>query len=264
MILKYKETGTLFDVSYRKLHHIVPHLHNALEIVVLDKGTLEVGVGKELYHMEQGDIAIIFPDLIHHYQVFSEGDNMAYYIHISPTLCPAFADRMNNLCPDKPVIYGTQITTEIRNAINGILALDCEEALMAQSYAQIILAKCIPMCEMISKDSVGRDDLVYQTVAYIAAHYREEINLTDMASDLGVSKYVLSRIFSRVFHRNFNQYINDARLNYAVAYLENSNLSITEICMNSGFDSQRTFNRVFKEKYKMSPREYRVRLIDGR
>ena len=116
------------------------------------------------------------------------------------------------------------------------------------------------MCEMISKDSVGRDDLVYQTVAYIAAHYREEINLTDMASDLGVSKYVLSRIFSRVFHRNFNQYINDARLNYAVAYLENSNLSITEICMNSGFDSQRTFNRVFKERYRVSPREYRNRL----
>lgn len=33
-----------------------------------------------------------------------------------------------------------------------------------------------------------------------------------MAKDLGVSKYVLSRVFSKTFHRNFNQYLNDARL----------------------------------------------------
>lgn len=83
-----------------------------------------------------------------------------------------------------------------------------------------------------------------------------------MAEDIGVSKYVLSRIFSKTFHRNFNQYLNDERLNYAIMCLEHSDLSITQICMDSGFDSQRTFNRVFKERYKVAPREYRKGRIE--
>ena len=85
-----------------------------------------------------------------------------------------------------------------------------------------------------------------------------ELLLSDvLGTDLGVSKYVLSRLFSKTFHRNFNQYLNGARLNYACHRLENTSDSITNICLDSGFESQRTFNRVFKERYKISPSDYR-------
>ena len=50
---------------------------------------------------------------------------------------------------------------------------------------------------------------------------------------------------------------NDVRLNYACQRLENTSDSITNICLDSGFESQRTFNRVFKERYKISPSDYR-------
>ena len=78
-----------------------------------------------------------------------------------------------------------------------------------------------------------------------------------MATDLGISKYVLSRAFSKTFHRNFSQYLNDARINYAVSAIENTNDTLLDIAMESGFDSQRTFNRVFKDRFHMSPSEYR-------
>ncbi|MCD7869968.1 MAG: helix-turn-helix domain-containing protein, partial [Enterocloster clostridioformis] len=44
---------------------------------------------------------------------------------------------------------------------------------------------------------------------------------------------------------------------YACRRLENTEDSITNICLDSGFDSQRTFNRVFKERFRVSPTEYR-------
>ena len=44
---------------------------------------------------------------------------------------------------------------------------------------------------------------------------------------------------------------------YACHRLENTSDSITNICLDSGFESQRTFNRVFKERYKISPSDYR-------
>lgn len=41
-------------------------------------------MGQELYHMEEGDFAVIFPDVIHHYQVFSPGENKAVYLWAKP------------------------------------------------------------------------------------------------------------------------------------------------------------------------------------
>ena len=100
-------------------------------------------------------------------------------------------------------------------------------------------------------------DLVYQAVTYMAAHFQENITLSQMASALGVSKYMLSRVFSGTFHCNFNKYLNETRLDYACALLEYTGQSITDVCMTSGFESQRTFNRVFRQQYHMTPREFR-------
>lgn len=100
-------------------------------------------------------------------------------------------------------------------------------------------------------------DIIYQTVSYIAKHFKEPVSLESMAKDLGISKFTLSRVFSGTFHRNFNQYLNEQRLNYVCVHLECTDKSITDIWLDAGFDSQRTFNRVFRERYRMTPREYR-------
>lgn len=126
-----------------------------------------------------------------------------------------------------------------------------------QAFIQIILARTLPLFEMIDKSSVGSNDIIYQTVSYIAAHYTEELTLSKMAHDLGISQSSLSRVFSGTFHTNFNRYLNEARLDYACNLLLHSDHTILDICIRAGFDSQRTFNRVFQERYHMSPREYR-------
>ena len=46
-------------------------------------------------------------------------------------------------------------------------------------------------------------------------------------------------------------------MNYVIALLEHTDMSITDICMEAGFQSLRTFHRVFQEKYKKTPREYK-------
>ena len=54
MQLKYVDTKEEIIAVNKKSKHIEPHLHNALEIVCVTSGTLELGVGQELYHMEKG------------------------------------------------------------------------------------------------------------------------------------------------------------------------------------------------------------------
>ena len=236
-----------------------PHLHNALEIVHVREGTLELGVGQELYHMEKDDLGFVFSDIIHHYQVFDDGNNEVDYILVPLSYVALFAEEIQKYAPENPVIKAENIESEVYHAINSIMKTNESESMVVQAYVQIILARCIKKLNLIDKSSVGSDDLIYRTVAFVSANFRKSFSLEDMARELGVSKYVVSRIFSKTFHCNFNQYLNDARIGYAIGRLEDTNDTITDIYLDSGFKSQRTFNRVFKERYKSSPSEYRQR-----
>lgn len=248
------------EIFQRKSRHVSPHIHKALECILVTEGTLELGVGTELHHMEKNDFAIVFPEVIHHYQVFDTRRCRAIHLLASPILGGGCLQTLENYCPECPVIPAASVHPDIIYAMKSLLSTPAapEDHIIQQAFVQIILARSLPFFHLVEKNSVGSDDIVYQTVSYIASHFTEKITLPEMAHNLGVSPYALSRIFSGVFHTNFNQYLNDARLEYACSLLEHSNRSITETWCDSGFDSQRTFNRVFKERFHMSPKEYRA------
>lgn len=260
MILTYEKRSDGISIEWKNSVHVPPHLHEAIEIIYVTDGTVELGVGKELYHMETGDFAIVFPNVIHHYQVFGVGKNKAVYLFLEPYLSPTFFDELQKYSPQYPIIRKEEVHTDIVNSINSLLDLEERKDLLIQAYVQIILAHVFSEMEMIDKDTIGGDDLIYKVVEYVAKNFRTEMSMHKMAFELGVSKFVLSRLFAKTFHCNYNQYVNGIRLDYALTVLENTRDSITNICLEAGFESQRTFNRVFKERYKMTPREYRNRM----
>ena len=247
-------------VRCKKSVHIPPHLHEAIEIIYITSGTVELGVGQELYHMEKGDFAVVFPNVIHHYQVFGQGRNEAVYISVEPSVLPMYSEELQKLSPHYPIIPKKEVPIDIENAVNAIVSRKDGNKMLMQAYVQVIFAHIFASMRMVEKEYVGGNDIVYKSVEYVAKNYNTEISLDKMAYDLGVSKYVLSRMFAKTFHCNFNQYINGVRLNYASSLLKNSCDSITNIYLDCGFESQRTFNRVFKERFKISPREYRKKM----
>ena len=261
MHLVYEDTKEEILAIERRAKHQLPHLHQTLELVYVMKGSLELGVGLELFHMEEGDIGLVFPDVIHHCQVFSEQYSEVLYINIPTRTLGTYEELLKRKAPVYPVSKYGELPSEIYPAIQSMKGSVPKNIWIVQAYLQVIFARCIPLLTLTEKSQVGSNDLIYQTVSYISANFRKSFLLEDMAKDLGVSKYVLSRVFSKTFHRNFNQYLNDARLGYAKQRLENTNDPITTICLDSGYESQRTFNRVFKEKYMVSPSEYRKKLL---
>lgn len=264
MLLTYEKKNEGISAEWKKTVHVPPHLHEAIEIIYVTDGTVELGVGQELFHMEEGDFAIVFPNVIHHYQVFGSGKNKAIYLFLEPALTPSFYEDLQKYSPKYPIIRREKVPMDIINSVKALINLQDTNSMIIQAHAQIILAHVFSDMEMVDKDAIGSDDIIYCAVEYVAKNFREEIFLDKMAYDLGVSKYVLSRLFAKTFHCNFNKYVNGVRLNYATSALENTNESITTICLDAGFESQRTFNRVFKERYKMTPREYRIKIHDIR
>ena len=259
MIPIYEEIANTLEIRHRKSAHVSPHLHKAIEFVYVTEGSLAVGVGPELYQMNEGDFAICFPDMIHHYQVFDAEKSRAIYLYADINLAGPYLSTLQQQCPKCPVISKKQVDQDIEYALQSLLRqrYGKKDPVLQQAFVQIILARSLPNFELVEKSTIGSDDVVYQTVSYIAANFREPLSLTDMARDLGFSPYTLSRVFSGTFHKNFNQYLNEVRVEYATSLLLYTNQSITDVYGNAGFESQRTFNRVFSEKYHMSPREYR-------
>lgn len=251
----YEATRKNLSVLDKVSTHVSPHLHYAVEFIYVMEGTLELGVERELYHMEQGDFGIVFPNQIHHYQVFSEGVNRACHILASPALCAPFTEDLQRYCPKVPVIPRNLVSVDIVNVVHSLREAKQKDGITERAYLQILLAKSMLFFTMIER-CCGRD-IVEQVVSYLSMHFKEEVSLQKMAFELGVSTSVLSRVFSGTFHRNFNRYLNEIRLDYACALLEYTNQSITEICLESGFGSQRTFNRVFREYYRVAPKVYR-------
>ena len=255
----YETKEHSMEIEKKTSVHVPPHLHRSLECIFVTNGTLELGVGTELFHMNTGDFGIVFPDQIHHYQVFETAPCQAVYLLAAPSLSGPFSDQLQNFVPDHPVLAAADVHPDIPYALHSLLNLGTPacSSVLCQSYTQIILSRSLPLFSLNPKKDLTGQDIVFDTVSYMAGHFTEEISLSRMARDLGYSPFALSRVFPSTFHTNFNQYLNDLRLNRALDLLETTTLPVTELAMNSGFTSLRTFNRTFKERFHMSPREYR-------
>ncbi len=257
----YSKDEKDFELYRRRSVHIAPHLHKSLELVFILEGTLELGIGHELYHMEKGDLGIVFPELIHHYQVFDTGPCRSLYLLASPVLAGPYQKTLMQLCPENPVVPAKKVHIDVDYALETLTGRRKKQPgddVIRQAYLTIILARTLPHLRLTEKPTPGEGDLIYRTVSYISEHFMEEdLSLTKMARDLYVSPFALSRVFSGTFHMNFSRYVNEVRVSYAKHLLAYTDQSVTEILENAGFGSQRTFNRAFREFTHMTPKEFR-------
>ncbi len=92
---------------------------------------------------------------------------------------------------------------------------------------------------------------------YINEHYAEPLTLEMMAGLVGMSPSAFSRFFRQHTDRTFTGYLIDIRLGQAARELVDTSQNISEICYQCGFNNLSNFNRIFKAKRGMSPREFR-------
>ncbi|MFD0961517.1 helix-turn-helix transcriptional regulator [Paenibacillus chungangensis] len=96
-----------------------------------------------------------------------------------------------------------------------------------------------------------------KAVTYIQLHFRSRLTLEEVAAQAGLSPNYFSQRFRQFTGVPFQNYVQDTRLQFAQSLLKVSDLPITEICHASGFNTLSHFERVFKAKYGITPKEYR-------
>lgn len=99
--------------------------------------------------------------------------------------------------------------------------------------------------------------LVKRAVAYLQHNYTNSLSLQKIAEVIGVSKNYLVKNFHQEIGISPWEYLNRYRIKEARRLLGVTDLTITEIAAQVGFDDPAYFSRVFKVQTGQSPKEYR-------
>lgn len=98
---------------------------------------------------------------------------------------------------------------------------------------------------------------IAKAVRHLAAHFREEVRLEDVLKLTHLSRPTFARQFKKNSGRTFSEFLNRLRIQAACRDLQETDRSVLEIAMHSGFTQLSFFNRLFRRVMKCSPREYR-------
>ena len=94
----------------------------------------------------------------------------------------------------------------------------------------------------------------------IDEHFRESIQIKDMAEKAFLSPNFFRRKFTEEFGLSPSRYLLELRLSHAVKQLLTTDMPLSQIAYESGFGSQSYMNYVFKKEFAMSPLPYREKL----
>ncbi len=235
------------------------HLHNATEIIYVKEGVLNLIIDDQDCELPSGSMAVIFPNLIHGYYTAPGNTSETLIVTCEAELLPDFAQILFKHVPAKPilplselhpdVIYALQRMEEDRHVEQNIS--------IPKAFLQLVLGHTFPHIDLIPIQADANPDLAKRLLSHIALHFQEPLSLDSLAKIFGTNKYQISRIFSKTLHISFNEYVNRIRLDYASKLIRTTNNTMIYICLESGFDNQHTFNRVFRQYYNMTPNEYR-------
>lgn len=247
------QTSDLTVIHNTRELYFHSHLHDQVEIVYVFSDGQHMNIDGKDYEIKAGQAAIIFPDTVHHYYRNERRSTEEVLIISSPKLYGGVFPDLNEMKSETPVITGIDEATDF--AFRQIAA--CSAFAEKLGWSIVIISKLIDKLELKKNSGAPVEHLTQKIVHYIGHNFKQDITLDTLAEEFSVSKYYISHIFSDKIKINFRNYLALIRAEYAAGLIRSTSDSITNICGCSGFTSQRTFNRAFKQIYGMTPREYK-------
>lgn len=233
-----------------------PHFHMNMELILVLSGSVLVTVDGISREMTGDDVALILPGQIHSFTVplnskiwvavFSEG-----YV---PRFSTAIKDKKGRCFMIRP-------ESAVRNLIVTKL-IDREANLMTKKacfYA--ICDEYLTQLELEPR-SAKSDVAAANILDWVSRNYTQNITLQQAAKEFGYEYHYLSRLLRRGYRINFVELLNSHRVERALELLSTTDLSVTDIMAESGFQSIRSFNLVFRAVTGCTPSGYRQRLTD--
>ena len=247
------------------------HWHDEFEIIYVRSGFLTVSISGESYIGKTGEAFVVSPGNLH--LMGAQTGTVDYYTFLFPLkyisfrtddmldeklleplnighlmICPRVKDTAKELCEQLIEIYEekkdeseSKITTQVRTKI-------------------ILLQFILEMWKkgfVIENDTSGRNTVEKEMVSYIQQNFTGKISLREFGEQFHLSEKYISRYFKEHFHITLSQYVTYLRLEHAKQLLQDTDIPVTDVAMQSGYQNVSYFIRSFQKAYAVSPLKYR-------
>ena len=250
--LKYRSTDT--------------HFHDFYEFHVITQGTLTEYINGHKIEMGPGWIYFLRPYDVHEYH--SHGMVSLYKIQFEIDLLDADIQRtlLSNefqlimKLSDKEL---ESIEPFLRKLVDEYNSNKHNRMKMVSYLMSCLTTEMIRLSQKHPRNSSNSDTIIV-ALEYIHRNYTTNINMQQVAAYVGLTPNYFCSKFHNEVGQPFKQYLRGLQLNHAATLLRVTDLSVSQICEDSGFRSLANFLKEFRTFYGLTPSQYRKKAVSNR
>jgi AraC-like DNA-binding protein len=246
------------------------HFHPEYELTYIVKGRGNRLVGDSIETFGPGDFVLLGPGLPHVWVSDKETDQpaVAFVIQFSSSFAATLLSfpemsSLDTLFKKAQPGLSFPVTSRWRpekkmQAITGqpaghslILLLDLLQELGTKKGRPLASAQY----RLLKTGNDGKR--IQKVLKYIQDHYRDRISVSQAAALLHLSDSAFCKYFKRSMGKTFSDYVNDIRITQATSLLVETDLSVSAVASDCGFENMSYFNRVFLLKKGIQPNKFR-------
>lgn len=279
MLLDYFTTDKEFPFFIQYGGHnedLGQHTHkNFTELSIVLDGSVEHIVDDETYTIKKGDVFVISNDTAHGFE--NPNNFRLCNIMFPPSFFKGDFDIKNSpgfqalFVLEPELSRKSHFCSQLHLSVNDFLAVTemLDEMLdeyeskregYRSAFKADFLKLCITLSRLYSFDNIPERDSalnIAKAMAYIESNFTENITVSYLAKLSNYSERQFIRVFKETYNCRCTDYITRLRIKKARGLLKNSDISVSQVAVQSGFDDINYFSRVFKKYRGMTPTEYR-------
>lgn len=274
---KLLKKGKLIQVRpHTRFVRFPKHRHNYVEVIYMCQGSTTHIVDGDEVVLEEGDLLFLNQNAVQEILPAREEDIAVNFIILPEFFNMAFSMMGEEENMLKEFLVGTlcgknEMTSylyfhvadilPIQNLVENMVWTIFYDLSNKRSCNQITMGLLLLMLlnhmdKMETGSSHFDKELTGVVLSYVEEHYKNG-SLSELAEMLGYDVYWLSREIKKRTGKTYKELLQAKRMNQALYLLNSSTLPILDIIESVGYDNTSYFYRKFKEKYGMSPKEYR-------
>ncbi len=245
------------------------HFHNTYEIWYLLKGEDRAFVDGNIYEVKKGDMLLIDRNKIHKINV-KRTDNLRLVLEFSQ----GFVQGTDFLNIDKELLNCFKVNNKLysfdfqeQSIVEALYFKMIKETKKQDKYWQKIICNKLEELLIYLNRKVeeflkeGRQninpDYISSIIKYLNKNYKNEISLDLISDKYSLSKSYLCKIFKENTGFTINEYLNLIRIKRALYLLKTTELNVTDIANQVGYNSGSQFYRMFGKITETTPNRYR-------
>ncbi|MBQ4526613.1 MAG: AraC family transcriptional regulator [Clostridia bacterium] len=251
------------------------HSHNSFEFHFVHEGESVIDVGSERIYLKRNDACVVSPNVIH--TTIPKTDK-----HLKSTFCFSFEKTKRKTKTDMYEVFTSEFEKidkirKIENAENflselGILltTFQSDGSFSEQRASLTFSLLMLNILEEISGKYEQRDEGLNISDShternirrimiedFVNEYYDTDISIKSLADALFLSVKQTERVFKKEMGMNFKAFVKKIRLESAMYYLSNSDMSVEDIAEKAGYKSYNGFYKLFLNEIGCTPNEFR-------